>query len=73
MSRRVCFEEKPEVHTMYTWDYAFRQARKGEWEIWSRDRGRFKKRVSSLEDVLFQVLKPEHRGRVYCKLYSDCR
>lgn len=43
--------------------------RKGPWEQIALDRRRFQSRISSLESVLAPVLSPDHRQRIYEKIY----
>ncbi|XP_065082493.1 uncharacterized protein PPP1R15 [Ochlerotatus camptorhynchus] len=68
--RKVQFNLKPEVHVMRTWDFAYRQARKGEWEMAARDRERFKKRIHETEDVLSRVFNKNVRDRVYLERFN---
>lgn len=63
--RKVQFNLNPEVHVMRTWDFAYRQARKGDWEMAARDRERFRKRILKTEDVLSIVFDKNVRDRVY--------
>lgn len=44
----VRFNDKVEIHYLYCWNYAYRQARKGEWEKAYLDRLRFQKRIEEL-------------------------
>lgn len=69
--KKVQFNLKPEVHVMRTWDFAYRQARKGEWEMAARDRERFKKRIHETEDVLSIVFDKNVRDRVYQERFKD--
>lgn len=55
---------------MRTWDFAYRQARKGEWEMAARDRERFKKRIHETEDVLSIVFDKNVRDRVYQERFN---
>lgn len=68
--RKVQFNLKPEVHVMRTWDFAYRQARKGEWDVAARDRERFKKRIRETEDVLSIVFDKNVRDRVYQERFN---
>lgn len=68
--RKVQFNLKPEVHVMRTWDFAYRQARKGEWEMAARDRERFKKRIHETEEALSIVFGKKLRDRVYLERFS---
>uniref|UniRef100_A0A2M4BJU3 Putative phosphatase-1 catalytic subunit binding region n=1 Tax=Anopheles marajoara TaxID=58244 RepID=A0A2M4BJU3_9DIPT len=63
--RKVRFNTKPVVHVMRAWDFAYRQARKGEWEMAARDRERFRKHIADLEPVLGPALQPALRERIY--------
>lgn len=68
--RKVQFNLTPEVHVMRTWDFAYRQARKGDWEMAARDRERFKKRILKTEDVLSIVFDKNVRDRVYQERFN---
>ncbi|EDW57059.1 uncharacterized protein LOC6615824 [Drosophila sechellia] len=63
--KKVRFNMKPEVHVMLTWDYAYRAARKSEWQVMARDRDRFQQRIRRISPILNAVLTPVHRERVY--------
>ncbi|XP_062541547.1 uncharacterized protein LOC134209566 [Armigeres subalbatus] len=63
--KKVQFNLKPVVHVMRTWDFAYRQARKGEWEMAARDRERFKKRIKETEIILCPVFDQNLRDKVY--------
>lgn len=63
--KKVQFNLKPEVHVMRAWDFAYRQARKGEWEMAARDRERFKKRIKETEVVLSKAFDKHLRDKVY--------
>lgn len=62
---QVRFNMKPEVHVMLAWDYAYRAARKSEWQVMARDRDRFQQRIRRISPILNAVLTPVHRDRVY--------
>lgn len=68
--KKVQFNLKPEVHVMRTWDFAYRQARKGEWEIAARDRERFKNRIHETGKVLSTVFDKNLRDKVYKERFS---
>uniref|UniRef100_A0A1I8NP93 Uncharacterized protein n=1 Tax=Stomoxys calcitrans TaxID=35570 RepID=A0A1I8NP93_STOCA len=63
--KKVRFNTKPEVHVMHAWNYAYRAARKGHWEMYARDRERFKMRINRVANILNPILEPEHRLKVY--------
>lgn len=56
---------KPIVHVMYTWNYAYRAARKGHWETFVRDRERFKLRIQRTAVSIEPILKLEHRQHIF--------
>lgn len=72
---QVRFNTKPVVHVMHAWDYAYRAARKGNWEMYARDRGRFKRRICETASILNRILEPEHRLKIYenrfAKIYNN--
>ena len=49
---------------MLTWIYAYRAARKGDWERLARDADRFRERDDSMAAVLAPVFDPSLRERV---------
>ena len=58
--RRVCFKpdnELEEVHCIIAWQYAYRCARKGNWEQYSVDRDRFKRRIENTAAAIEPCLK----------------
>lgn len=63
--KKVRFNMKPEVHVMLAWDYAYRAARKSEWQVMARDRARFQQRIKRISPILNAVLTPVHRENVY--------
>lgn len=68
--KKVQFNLNPEVHVIRAWDFAYRQARKGEWEMAARDRERFKKRIQETENVLSSVFDKKLRDKVYKERFS---
>lgn len=54
------------MHVLRTWNFAYRQARKGEWEQNGRDRVRFHDRIKRLESTLVPILDAGHRQKIYC-------
>ncbi|KAH8401404.1 hypothetical protein KR009_005275 [Drosophila setifemur] len=63
--KKVRFNPKPEVHVMLAWDFAYRAARKSEWQVIARDRARFQQRIHRVAPFLNPVLSPSHRASVY--------
>ncbi|XP_017125502.1 uncharacterized protein LOC108144863 [Drosophila elegans] len=63
--KKVRFNMKPEVHVMLAWDYAYRAARKSEWQVMARDRDRFQQRIRRISPILNAVLSPIHREKIY--------
>ncbi|KAH8322540.1 hypothetical protein KR074_003108 [Drosophila pseudoananassae] len=64
-AKKVRFNLKPEVHVMLAWDFAYRAARKSEWQLIARDRDRFQKRIKCVAPILNPILSPTHRDNVY--------
>lgn len=56
---------------MHTWSYAYRAARKGEWEMFARDRERFKLRIQRTALSLNPILEREHRQKIYEKRFAN--
>ncbi|KNC22287.1 hypothetical protein FF38_12907 [Lucilia cuprina] len=69
--KKVRFNTKPTVHVMHTWNYAYRAARKGEWEMYARDRERFKLRIQRAASTLNPILEREHRQKIYEKRFAN--
>lgn len=65
--KTVSFNIIPIIHVMYTWKYAYHQARKGDWEMYSRDRFRFNIRIQRAAIILNPILNPEHRLKIYAR------
>ncbi|XP_028417764.1 uncharacterized protein LOC114542382 [Dendronephthya gigantea] len=58
--KKVCFERDDDlvvVYEMRHWDFAYREARKGHWELAAADRCRFRRRIQELELILTPCLK----------------
>ena len=58
--KKVCFvkdEDLVVVYQMRHWDFAYREARKGTWELAAVDRCRFWRRIKDLESLLSPCLK----------------
>lgn len=69
MKKQVRFNTKPTIHVLCTWDYAYRTARRGEWETYARDLYRFKLRIHKVAYILNPILDREHRLKVYEQRY----
>lgn len=69
--RKVRFNLKPTIHVIRAWDFAYRQARKGDWIMAARDRERFRKRIDDLEPVLGPALEPTVRAKIYAERFSS--
>ncbi|XP_053685440.1 uncharacterized protein LOC128735014 [Sabethes cyaneus] len=69
--KKVRFNLKPEVHVIRVWDFAYRQARKGEWETAARDRERFRKRIEETEPILKPVFDRCVRETVFRARFSS--
>ncbi|XP_065367820.1 uncharacterized protein PPP1R15 [Calliphora vicina] len=69
--KKVRFNTKPTVHVMHTWTYAYRAARKGEWEMYARDRERFKLRIQRAALTINPILQREHRQKIYEKRFAN--
>lgn len=63
--KRVKFNLNPSVQFMYTWTFAYKQARKGDWEMLARDRCRFQRRIAEIQAKIDYVLESNHRDTVY--------
>ncbi|XP_072761342.1 uncharacterized protein Ppp1r15 [Anoplolepis gracilipes] len=69
--KKVSFAPTPPiVHIMVTWDYAYRAARKGQWEEMARDNERFKGRINSIAAVLNPILTSKHRSKVWQERFA---
>ena len=53
---RVKFDPKPTVQYMHAWDFAYKEARKGEWIQKSADRERFNQRIQRFQNEVSNVL-----------------
>ncbi|XP_055378326.1 GATA zinc finger domain-containing protein 14-like [Condylostylus longicornis] len=69
--KKVRFNLEPEVHVMHTWDYAYRAARKGEWESYARDRCRFKNRIDKVGPAITAILEEQHRRKIFNERFSN--
>ncbi|ABQ08917.1 gadd-34 apoptosis-associated-like protein [Glossina pallidipes salivary gland hypertrophy virus] len=71
-NKKVRFDPAPPiVHKIIAWDFAYRAARKGEWEIIVRDRARFKTRITRTENKIKHILDPEYRNKIYTERFLN--
>ncbi|CAK8680054.1 unnamed protein product [Clavelina lepadiformis] len=68
---KVRFCDKVEIHPMVAWSFAYRQARRGGWECYARDRDRFKIRTNTTEKDIAWCLNPGHREMIYKSRFDD--
>lgn len=57
----VHFNDKIIYHYIISWKFAYKEARKSSWETYTRDRIRFNKRISHIENILTPILDIKHR------------
>jgi len=62
---KVRFSEDVEVHHMIAWSFAYKQARKGEWERMARDRERFRNRIANIASHISWIFTSAHRNKMY--------
>lgn len=67
--RHVHFNEIVTRHTIYAWSFAYREARKGDWQTCILDRIRFLNRIRCLEHLLENVLSVEYRKKIFMERY----
>lgn len=68
--KKVRFDDsRNKIHTLRTWSYAYRQARKGLWEREAIDRIRFQHRIDNVHIVLRDILVAEHRLQIYLERF----
>ncbi|KAK5650160.1 hypothetical protein RI129_001189, partial [Pyrocoelia pectoralis] len=58
-------DSRNSVHYMTVWQYAYKQARKGEWEQLARDSVHFARRVEIVSKDISPILENEHRTFVF--------
>lgn len=71
LRKKVRFNLKPEIHVMHTWDFAYRAARKGDWQEIARDRDRFQQRIKRVAPTINIILNSNHREKVYKDRFLD--
>jgi hypothetical protein len=64
-------EEKNKTYYMVTWDFAYRNARKNNWQQQYLDNLRFKDRIGKCRDIIGKVLNINHRNQIYEKRFKD--
>ncbi|KAL7023730.1 hypothetical protein ACKWTF_012755 [Chironomus riparius] len=64
--RKVHFNLVPKVHKIVAWNYAYRQARRGDiWRQGAVDRERFAKRIAECSKSINPILDRDHRHRIF--------
>lgn len=58
-TKTVQFNLKPKTYTMYTWSFAYKEARKDKWQQMARDRSRFKDRINKLDEIISPILNSQ--------------
>lgn len=74
MSMKKCVNfDLTKNNTLYmiAWGYAYKQARRGQWEMLARDRNRFQRRIQEAFSTISAVLDPIHRNRIYFERYGN--
>lgn len=72
VNREVKFDiTKNKIHNMVAWSYAYKQARKGQWEQVALDRFRFHQRIKKVNVVLEKILNCSHRQRIYFERFTS--
>lgn len=56
---------------MIVWEYAYRQARKGDWQTLALDRYRFQTRIHNVEKHLCEILQADHRDFIYTQRFQN--
>lgn len=62
--KTVRFELVPKIHLLITYEFAYRQSRRGQWEQDARDRVRFQNRISQMEKILSDIFNKKHRDKI---------
>lgn len=63
--KSVTFNPSPKIHHLHTWTFAYRAARKSNWEQAARDRHRFERRIERNEVVISPILSIIHRTQIF--------
>lgn len=53
---KIRFSPKIKIHKMYVWQFAYKQARKNNWEEIYLDRIRFKDRINKTDQIISPIL-----------------
>ncbi|KAL3270936.1 hypothetical protein HHI36_021441 [Cryptolaemus montrouzieri] len=64
-------KELCEIHPMVQWSFAYQAARKGPWEMYARDRERFKNRIRQVGEKISHCFEPEHRQKMYDQRFKE--
>lgn len=62
--KKVRFDSNVVTHYMIYWNYAYRLARIGPWQIFAIDRCRFKRRIEESEKLIAPVFSEQHRESI---------
>lgn len=64
--KKVTFNEnKNKIHQTFVWTFAYRQARKSNFQQLALDRHRFQRRIRKMEFIIGMVLECSHRDNIY--------
>lgn len=67
--RKVTFSDQNIVHNLCVWSFAYNEARKGKWHLYSVDRYRFIEKIKKIEDKLEMYLTASHRNKIYTERF----
>jgi hypothetical protein len=62
-------ETTPQIIVLQNDDLEYEDYRRPYWEMFARDRDRFRRRIDETAGKIQWVLTPAHREKVYCALY----
>lgn len=60
MPKKVRFNKKIEIHTLYVWNFAYKKARIGNWSQIYLDNQRFKSRCLNIETNIKYILSSSY-------------